>query len=397
MALNWFRFIIFVTLLLLARLEEMEKGQVKLREKPLKNGGKSLYLDIYCNGKRMYEFLQLYLIPENNQLDKKKNKETLRMAEVVKSSRFLEIQEGLLGLKPTSKSDVTLYDYFDIFASKRKPSTQKQYQYIKKSLFKVISKSLLLSQIDKSTLSDICEKIKTMRNRLTNEVVSAIYAQNVFCIIKSLLKEALQDDYIENDVTHAVQGIKATKKEMVYLTIDEVRLMVNNSYAKTEIGKQTENAFLFSVYTGLRFSDVAKLKPSDIVKDSNGWHFDIVQTKTKEHVSVWLADVAKQLLINSYVDDDTPYFSKARHGDSYISKWANRAGVKKRVTFHTSRHTNATLLLNNGVAITTVQKLLGHKSLSSTMVYAKVMDKQKIDAAKALPNLFVDNSTANLP
>lgn len=84
------------------------KEPVKLRQKTLANGNVSLYLDIYHNGRRTYEFLKLYIIPEKTRADKEKNRETLKLANSVKAQRIIEIQNGEFGFK-TSFAGQTLF------------------------------------------------------------------------------------------------------------------------------------------------------------------------------------------------------------------------------------------------------------------------------------------------
>jgi site-specific recombinase XerD len=68
--------------------------------------------------------------------------------------------------------------------------------------------------------------------------------------------------------------------------------------------------------------------------------------------------------------------------------WVQRAGIDKIITFHCGRHTFATLMLDIGTDIYTVSKLLGHRELSTTQIYAKVMDKNKQAAVSKIPNIF---------
>jgi site-specific recombinase XerD len=70
-----------------------------------------------------------------------------------------------------------------------------------------------------------------------------------------------------------------------------------------------------------------------------------------------------------------------------LKKWAFTAGITKNITFHTGRHTFATMMLSLGADIYTVSKLLGHKELATTQIYAKVLDKRKQDAVSLIPNL----------
>jgi len=65
-----------------------------------------------------------------------------------------------------------------------------------------------------------------------------------------------------------------------------------------------------------------------------------------------------------------------------LAQWMMKAGITKKITFHSARHTYATLLLTKNVDITVVSKLLGHSDIKTTQIYAKVIDKRKIDAAK---------------
>lgn len=81
------------------------KEPIRLREKKLKNGNTSLYLDIYRNGRREYEFLKLYLTPEKNREDKEKNRQTLQLANSIKAQRTVEMQNGVFGFKSQFAED----------------------------------------------------------------------------------------------------------------------------------------------------------------------------------------------------------------------------------------------------------------------------------------------------
>ena len=89
------------------------KEPIRLRFKELANGNKSLYLDIYKDGKRAYEFLKLYLIPERTREDKTKNEATLALAKAIQSKRIVEIQNDAHGFQNTNKSKVNLLDYLE--------------------------------------------------------------------------------------------------------------------------------------------------------------------------------------------------------------------------------------------------------------------------------------------
>lgn len=86
-------------------------------------------------------------------------------------------------------------------------------------------------------------------------------------------------------------------------------------------------------------------------------------------------------------------FKGLKYGAGYnneIVRWCNRAGVFKHITFHSARHTNAVLLLENGADIYTVSKRLGHSEIRTTAIYAKIVDKKNKEAAELIPNLKIE-------
>ena len=78
------------------------------------------------------------------------------------------------------------------------------------------------------------------------------------------------------------------------------------------------------------------------------------------------------------------------HFNAEILRWCMRAGITKHITFHSARHTNAVLLLENGADIYTVSKRLGHKELRTTEIYAKIIDKKMKEAANIIPELKIE-------
>ncbi len=99
--------------------EKRIKEPIKLRQKKIADGNVSLYLDIYWNGKRSYEFLKLYLIPERTKEDKEKNRQTLQLANSVKAKRIVEMQNGSFGFKSDFATDTLFFDYYRAMCQKR--------------------------------------------------------------------------------------------------------------------------------------------------------------------------------------------------------------------------------------------------------------------------------------
>ena len=143
--------------------------------------------------------------------------------------------------------------------------------------------------------------------------------------------------------------------------------------------EMVRDAFLFCCYTGLRYSDFVRLTATNIQRGSvHTWvHLTSHKTGAEVRLPIDLLFDGKALhLINIYSDNLATFFGLAANStvDKQLLAIARHAGLRKRFSFHSARHTNATLLLAQGVSVTTVQKLLGHKNVRTTMNYCEVID-----------------------
>lgn len=172
---------------------------------------------------------------------------------------------------------------------------------------------------------------------------------------------------------------ESTKRE--YLTPEEVERLEDLTLPEDKKHlKKVVDMFLFSCYTGLRFSDLTALTPESIVTEDGKQWIVIKMQKTKEMVRIplyLLFDGKGVEIVKQHTTDTRKLIF-----DDFTNQYVNRclkeiaveAKINKPITFHTARHTQATYLLYKGASITTVQKLLGHKKLQTTQIYSKVMD-----------------------
>ena len=144
--------------------------------------------------------------------------------------------------------------------------------------------------------------------------------------------------------------------------------------------QQVRDMYLFAIYTGLRFSDIIRISPENIETVEGKKYLVLNMEKTKDYLRlpIYLLFDGKPLeLLKQYADPARRFYF-----DQFTNQFVNRelkeiaqlAGIAKRVTFHTARHTTATYLLYNGVPLSTIQKILGHTKIGTTQIYAKVMD-----------------------
>ena len=185
-----------------------------------------------------------------------------------------------------------------------------------------------------------------------------------------------------SDMKSEKEKAEASRRE--YLTIEELKQLISTE-CKYEIMKQ---AFLFSCLCGLRVSDIRKLKWSDLQKSGERIRIEIKMQKTKEPLYLPISDEALKWLPGEAKDDDL-IFPLTHEGtiNNILQKWAKAAGVTKHISFHVARHTHATMMLTLGADLYTVSKLLGHKNIATTQIYAKVVDKKKEEAVSLIPNL----------
>lgn len=174
--------------------------------------------------------------------------------------------------------------------------------------------------------------------------------------------------------------IKHAETHREHLTPEELEKM-----EKTDLSmlhpryRKSLDAFLFSCYTGLRYSDIVRLTPDNILCiDNNVWLvYSTLKTETEIRLPLFLLFDGKAIgILEKYSTRNSMLFDLADNSNvnKQLTKICRLADVHKRVSFHCARHTNATLLLYNGANITTVQKLLGHKSVRTTQIYSNIMD-----------------------
>ena len=149
-----------------------------------------------------------------------------------------------------------------------------------------------------------------------------------------------------------------------------------------------KQAFLFSSLTGLRWSDVKQISWDDIHHtEDDGYSIHYTQQKTKKVEVLPVSKSAIDILPEKTASNQgEPIFKDLKyHGwmNKLLQNWIDDAGIKKKITFHCSRHTYGTIMLSF-TDIYTVSKLLGHKHLKTTEIYAKIVDEKKIEAASKL-------------
>lgn len=380
--------------------EKIIKEPIRIRQKELANGNISLYLDIYIGGKRKYEFLKLYLIPENSREDKEKNRQTMQLANSIKSKRIVEYQNGEFGFKSNYKLDALFFDYYRAMCEKRHGNPESRGNW--GNWYSCLHHLMKYEKNERITFADITpEWVQGFRDYLDNEAVawSHDYRKKIkdkplarnsklsyFNKLRACLNQAFEDRIIPINPCRGVERFRPEEGTRMYLTIDEVRLLAQTDCEYPRI----KDAFLFSCMTGLRRSDILRLKWGDIHKQGDFTRIIFRQKKTEGQEYLDITPQAAQLMGDPKGIND-PIFEDI-HSPSCTNKavqeWVLNAGIHKKISFHCARHTFATMMLDLGTDIYTVSKLLGHRDLSTTQIYVKVLDKNKQKAVSNIPDIL---------
>lgn len=374
------------------------KDPVRLRRRTTPSGRISLYLDIYREGQRTYEYLKLYLVAEKTRADKEANRQTLQLAEAVRAKRLLELRNGVYGFS-TPAVKTRFFDYYRALVDERHSSeTLSNWGNWRSALHHMRQyerrESILLSEITPEWVQGFRDYLKhkakawsgNFRVQINDRPLSNNSQVSYFNKLRACLRKAHEEGLIPTNPAKAVEGIKEEEGKRMYLTIDEVRLL-----AKTECTYPgIKTAFLFSCLTGLRRSDVARLTWGDVHTHGDYTRIIFRQKKTKGQEYLDIAPEAVELMGERGLPEALvfPDLHTAPCTNNAIRLWVARAGIAKDITFHCARHTFATMMLDLGTDIYTVSKLLGHRFLSTTQIYAKVLDKSKQEAVSSIPSVL---------
>lgn len=381
----------------MAKKAPKAKEPIRIRFKKLSNGNQSIYLDTYRNGQRDYEFLKLYLIPERTDLDRERNAQTLTAANAIKAQRIIELTNSEAGVKNLHRGKMLLVDYMEK-CIKEAPQTHKGNGYasmLNCTLYQI--KLYLGAKAEtlqmKDVTPDLCRGFITYLNgakTTTGKPLSKVTIYHYTCFFNGILKEAVTDEIIPSNPMDKLKKSELSKRPDVkktFLTANEVATLIETEYPKDGI----KRAFLFACFTGLRISDVEALTWGNLKGGGNSMKLEIIMKKTDEPLEMRLSSHALLFLPdrgNAKPTDKVFTLPLNPSINRHLARWAELAGIEKHMTFHTARHTFATMGYTAGTDLYTISKLLGHKSVTTTTVYAEVIDKKKDEAITTLDDSF---------
>lgn len=345
------------------------KERVTLAKRPLKDGVVSLFLDFRINGKRCRENLKLYLYPEKTSLDRTKNAETMRLAKAERDRKEFELEQAEAGL--TVKKRPTMVPLRDFVS---KSMARKITDSTRKNIRSVVAVAgpmmdCYVQQVDQDWFRKFVS-IMEARGYKPNSI--RLYV----VIVRQLLGMAKDERLIDFIPKTSEIVPKKEKNVRTYLTMDEVRKLLETECNNPEV----KRAFMFSCFTGLRISDVMALRKENIV----GENIVLNQKKTLEPVIIPIGENARKFLEEGGLPFRLPLNNTL---NKHVKNWVKKAGIPKKVTFHIARHSFATLALSSGADLYVTSRLLGHTSVNTTAIYAKIVDEARKKAIDAIPKI----------
>lgn len=378
------------------------KEPVRIRERKLADGNRSLYLDVYSKGFRKVESLGLYLVPENTPFDKQQNENAMKVAEKVKAERIIAIQnQGVKDWDKIKRSGISLLAWLEQYKESdtemlsasstrnRKTMLNKVAEYLNQTG----NEGIALKAADEDFCRGFLAYLKNApksNSKTSDKTINNGQALFVQTVLSGAFNKAVREGIIDhNPLSHleAHEKFHQIQTPREFLTIEEIQKAIDTP----AVHEPTKRAFLFSCFTGLRLSDIRTLTWSKIqtLPDGSAKFVRVKMQKTQQWIDIPLSEEALRWLCPKK-DPEEPIFQLYDEVNiiKHLKKWLEAAGITKHITFHCARHTCATMLLTLGADIYTVSKLLGHSKISTTQIYAKIIDKKKVDAMQLLNGLF---------
>jgi len=352
--------------------------KVTLRQRPGANGRISLYLDYYPavrNPKTMKmtrrEFLGIYIFDKpDDPVFKEFNEIMLQKAETIRCQRQIALLNDEFSLPDASKKNADAMKYFNDYATEKGD----KYIFVYAHFNQFVNGKCLFGDID----VQLCNKFRKYLlnanqlkypSRKLSRNAAAAYWRN----FRAMLKKAYLDKYLKENLNDYLESIEEDDVHKEFLTADELKKLASTPCRIDVLYR----ASLFSCLTGLRFSDVQNLQWENIMPASDGGYCMRIRTiKTGTDATLPISNEALELCGNRGKGKVFKGFTKTM--TQYALKdWLLDAGITKPITFHCFRHTYATLQIAAGTDIYTVSKMLTHRNVSTTQIYADLVNEKK--------------------
>ena len=385
----------------------------KLKQKVMSDGNVALYLDYYLGRinvtdeatgevkskvqrKREFLHLSLYATPRTP-IERQQNKDTLALAQKIRFEKEQEFKDGNLGYRLKTDKNINFLDYYqsyiDGYTKKDKRNIELSFKRFKDFLkdtpeYRKFAQRITPQQISRDMVIDFTEYLQS---RSVGEGAHTLFAR-----FKKVIAYAFEHGvFLKNPCNKISIKIDRGVLKKDVLSQEEITQLIATHYPRENTN--IRRAFIFCLYTGMRYCDVKDLTFASIDYSNKMLKFE--QNKTKGHsansgVVTPLNDGLLRLIGEPTKPDNRaelifplPSYEMCLKA---VKRWVKRAGINKHISWHCARHSFAVNILNNGANIKTVASLLGHSGLQCTEQYTRAVDSLKQQAIDSLPTLNLD-------
>lgn len=388
-----------------------------MRKKEMSGDRYSLFLDIYPpaphpkTGKPIRKhYLKLFLYKRPaDYLQRRHNTRTMELATTICANRQLDVQEKRFSFISDSERDGNFITFFEQLRDKRRrlnisdrgrrameqrgrnietaqEAISSNWHTWNRSIdyLKAFAGShLSFREIDEYFCEEYADFLLSApaigeRSRSISHNTASTY----FGRFRLAMKYAFKAKLLTQNLHDLVEPIAPNETSREFLFQEELQLLANTP-CKHPILKA---AALLSAVTGLRFSDIEVLSWLEIRGVSGHYFIQFRQEKTRSVEVLPISDIAVNLLGVKPANLDCLVFPGLTYSlvDNHLQEWVEAAGLSKKITFHCFRHTFATLQLAAGTDILVVSKMLGHRRLETTLIYVKIVNRLKNEAANRI-------------
>ena len=359
--------------------------KVTVRQRAITNGRISLYLDYYPAvrtpetmqmSRREYLGIYIYAHPKN-EMEREFNNDMLNKAEAIRCIRVQSLINEEFGFLDKTKQKADFLAYFKRICRDK----DQKWEFVYQHFYNFVKGQCTFGEVN-------VELCKRFRDYLLNAKqlkrkhlpVSLNSASGYFSTFRGLLRIAYRDKWLRENINDYLDRIEPMDVKKEYLTLDEVKLLASTPCDIPVL----KAASLFACLTGLRISDILNLQWEDFeIAPDQGYCLRIRTQKTQTEATLPVSHEAYELC-------GTPSTGKVFKGlkrsmtQHPLKNWLKKAGIKKSISFHCFRHSYAVIQISLGTDIYTVSKMLTHKNVTTTQIYADLVNSKKRETANKI-------------
>lgn len=363
----------------------MGSTKVTLRKREYPSGKVSLYLDFYpaiknprTGEESRREYLGIYIMKSPRTAQERRiNATKLKQAEAIRAQRELSLINEQYGFIDKSKAKMDAVEYFYSLMLTKGPKWLGAYDHFNK----FVHGKCAFKDLNVELCNGFREYLLTAKRLNSKKLqISQNSASGYWSTFRAFLASAYKEGYLKEIINDNLDKIELKETRREYLTMDELRRLYNTPCEFPVL----REASLFSCLTGLRISDILALTWNDVRDFPDGGKcIRICTEKTDTEATIPISEEA--LALCGPPSSGLVFKGLTRNMvNTYLKPWLKQAGITKYITFHCFRHTYATQLIAGGADIYTVSKMLTHKNVSTTQIYADLIDKKKREAAEVI-------------